>query len=966
VDDAIVEDDETVIVTLLSTDNADVTVNGTANAGTVTIADNDAIRVTVAVDPTTVGEDSGLALVYTFTADAAPASDVTVSFNVAGSATFTDDYVVTGAASFDATSGTVVIMAGMMSAEVRVTPVDDLITEGTVLQPNETVVLTLVDSSAAYNLDPPTEATGNITDDEAVATPAVVNLNDGVDDNVELIIDSGSYVVRSVSGPAMEFFRRSITSVTTITINGGDNDSDTISINFINGNPVPPVNPLITPSGGITINGGAAGNDTVTLDNVGSSFTTHTYDYANANDGTITLNDGTDDSTINFTGLESITNDGTATDIIFNLPASADEASLEDSGTTSDGMMSLVSNNGTFDATTFVVPTSSLTINAGDGNDTVTINSADDALVPNDSSNLNSQAVVINGDGGNDVLIGSATLNDVINGGAGNDVVNGRGGNDTLGGDADDDTLLGGSGDDNLSGGDGADRIKGQGGTDSVGGGAGDDIIDGGAGASSLREEGNVDLTIRTSGETIILEGLGTDIITGTFTTVALIGGSSGNQLDARDYAGNVTLDGAGGDDTLFGTSNVDSLIGGDGADRAILQVRGNVVVTDLGVFGPGGDFLNAVEQVQIEIDDPTGARVDASNYTLGPVTVVGGAGRDIIIGTSRNDFLNGRAGRDQIFGGDGNDRLLGGGSNDLLVGGNGKDTLLGNSGVDTLSGGAGNDRLVGGNNRTVLREEGFAGDVTIISNGQAATLTGLGNDVLRGSFKTLQLTGDDGPNRIDASGFDFAVTLQGGGGDDTLLGGSAGDSLDGGDGVDQIQQTVDLEQILSDTLVTGRGADTLSSIEEAVLIGGPQGTNINSAAFTGNATLIGNGGNDTLIAGSGNDVLDGGDGDDRLFGQGGNDTADGAAGNDSLVGGDGDDVLLGGAADDTLLGDGGDDLLLGEAGVDSVDGGSGTNTVTGGGNTEAVDASDAVSVGDAGTIDDALAFDFDALIASI
>ncbi|MDA0920986.1 MAG: hypothetical protein O2945_18095 [Planctomycetota bacterium] len=960
-EDVMAEEDETFTASLSTATSLGGRVVDLSDTATGTITDNDAIRVSVAVAPATVGEESGVAMVYTFTATSAPASDVTVSFDVTGTATFTDDYTVTGAASFDATSGTVVIPMGMISAEVRITPVDDMDTEGTVDFPDETVILTLTDTSVAYNLDPPTSATGNITDDEAVASPSIVNLNDGVNDNVELIIDGGSYVVRSTSGPAMEFFRRAISSVTKITINGGDNDNDVISINFANGNPVPPVNPLITSSGGITINGGAGGNDTVTLDNVGSSFTTHTYDYTNANDGTITLNDGTSDTTINFTGLEPIVNDGTATDIIFNLPTSADDASLEDSGTASDGLMSLVSNNGTFEATTFVVPTSSLTINAGSGDDTVTFNSADDALVPNDSSNVDSQTVVINGDAGDDVLIGSS-FNDVMNGGAGNDVVNGRSGNDTLRGDADDDTLLGGSDDDNLFGGDGDDRIKGQGGTDTVGGGAGNDEIDGGTGVSSLREEGNVNLTIRSSGDAIILEGLGTDIITGTYVSVVLVGGSSGNQLDASGYAGVVTLDGAGGDDTLIGTSNADSLIGGAGTDRAVLQVRGNVAVTDLGVFGPGGDFLSDVEQLQIEIDDPTGAKVDASTYTLGRVTVIGGDGADTIIGSAQNDFLNGRGGRDQIFGGDGNDRLLGGGSNDLLVGGNGKDTLLGNSGVDTLSGGEGNDRLVGGNNRTVLREENFSGDITVTSNGEAASISGLGVDILQGTFKDLELTGDDGPNRIDASGFNYKITLNGGGGDDTLLGGSQGDSLDGGDGVDQIQQTVDLEQILTDTLVTGRGADTLSSIEEAVLIGGDFGTNIDASGFSGNVTLLGNGGGDTLIGGSGNDVLGGGDGNDKLFGLAGNDTADGAAGNDSLVGGDGDDVLLGGAANDTLLGQGGDDTLLGEDGNDSIDGGSEIDTATGVGNGEPDDDIDTIS--NAETIDNTFMFDFDSLVA--
>ena len=960
-DDATAENDETFAASLSTATPVGSRTIDLSDTATGTITDNDAIRVSIAVAPTTVGEESATDLVYTITAASAPASDVTVSFDVSGTATLTDDYTVSGTATFTATTGTAVIMAGMTSAEIRVTPVDDMETEGTVALPDESVILTLTDTSVEYNLDPPTSATGNITDDEAAATASIVNLNDGVNDDVELIIDAGSYVVRSTSGSPVEFFRRSIGSVTAITINGGDNDSDTISINFAGGNPVPPVNPLITPSGGITINGGAAGNDTVTLDNVGATFATHTYDYANANDGTITLNDGADDTTINFTGLEPITNDGTATDIVFNLPATNDDASLADTGTSSDGMMSLISNSTTFEATTFVVPTTSLTINAGDGDDTVAFTSADDSLMPNDSSNMNSQTVIVNGDAGNDILVGSS-FNDVMNGGAGNDVVNGRAGNDTLGGDADNDTLLGGGGADNLFGGDGADRIKGQGGTDSVGGGAGDDTIEGGAGTSSLREEGNVDLTIRSSGAAIILEGLGTDLITGTYTTVELIGGSAGNRLDASEYTGNVTLDGAGGDDTLIGTSNVDSIIGGTGTDRAIIRVRGNVAVTDGGVFGPGGDFLDSVDSLQIEIDDETGARVDASTYTLGRVTIIGSGGRDTIIGSSQNDFLNGRGGRDQVFGGDGNDRLLGGGSGDLLVGGDGRDTILGNSGIDTISGGEGNDRIVGGNQRTVLREEGFSGDVTVASNGQAATITGLGNDNLKGTFTEIELIGGDGPNRIDASGFNFAITLQGGGGDDTLIGGSQGDSLDGGDGTDQIQQTVDLEQILADTLVTGRGADTLTSIEEAVLIGGDFGTNIDASAFTGKTTLIGNGGGDTLIGGSNDDVLSGGDGEDKLFGLGGNDTADGGDGNDSVVGGDADDILLGGSGNDTLLGEAGSDTLLGEDGDDNVDAGSETDTATGIGNGEADDDADTVS--GAESIDDAFVFDFDSIVA--
>ena len=77
---------------------------------------------------------------------------------------------------------------------------------------------------------------------------------------------------------------------------------------------------------------------------------------------------------INYTGLEPITNSGTATDIIFNLPAGGSDAVLEDDGKVKNGMSRLRSSNATFETTDFVNPTASLTINRGNAADTLTIN----------------------------------------------------------------------------------------------------------------------------------------------------------------------------------------------------------------------------------------------------------------------------------------------------------------------------------------------------------------------------------------------------------------------------------------------------------------------------------------------------------------------------------------------------------------------------------------------------------------
>lgn len=236
----------------------------------------------------------------------------------------------------------------------------------------------------------------------------------------------------------------------------------------------------------------------------------------------------------------------------------------------------------------------------------------------------------------------------------------------------------------------------------------------------------------------------------------------------------------------------------------------------------------------------------------------------------------------------------------------------------------------------------------------------GSGQDTLVGGSLADFLSGDNGDDSLVA-----------GSGDDALAGGAGNDYLDGGLGSDRIEQQVDANQTLQDTLVTGLGTDTLASIETALLVGGAGENAIDASAFTvGSVTLLGSAGNDTLRGGSGNDELRGEDGSDSLDGGAGADRvvqevdADqvlanatltgqgsdsltsieaatligGAAANvldaagfttGSLVldGRDGDDVLLGGAPADTLLGGGGNDTLEGGAGDDSIAGGAGDDT---------------------------------------
>jgi Ca2+-binding RTX toxin-like protein len=77
------------------------------------------------------------------------------------------------------------------------------------------------------------------------------------------------------------------------------------------------------------------------------------------------------------------------------------------------------------------------------------------------------------------------------------------------------------------------------------------------------------------------------------------------------------------------------------------------------------------------------------------PVTMRGGAGKDLLTGGSGPDKLIGGAGSDRLGGKVGDDLIFGGPGDDLLLGGPGDDALRGGPGRDALRGGSGNNVLL-------------------------------------------------------------------------------------------------------------------------------------------------------------------------------------------------------------------------------------------------------------------------------
>ncbi len=191
------------------------------------------------------------------------------------------------------------------------------------------------------------------------------------------------------------------------------------------------------------------------------------------------------------------------------------------------------------DFTTTSLNYSTITINGGDGDDTVNI-----------SGLTSDHRVVFNAGAGNDVWVGGQRSQDVFNQDATGDTGNTGGGDDN--GHDDDDTLVGTGRAESLNGGTGEDTIKGMGGNDKLDGGTGNDRVDGNAGND------------RMSG------GAGDD---------ALRGGS-----------GNDNISGGADNDTINGGAGNDRMSGGTGNDKFVFTKGfGNDVINDFDANPAGG-----------------------------------------------------------------------------------------------------------------------------------------------------------------------------------------------------------------------------------------------------------------------------------------------------------------------------------------------------------------------------------------
>ena len=671
--DTLVEGDESVVLTI---DAGTDYLPGISNVAVGTIIEDDFTpEINLALTPGSVQEDGPTNLVYTLTRSAVQSAlqlntePLTVNFKINGMATIGIDFMLSGHATFDPSTGlgTITFGFGQLTAKMVVDPKTDSLAES-----NENVDLTVL-PGVGYDVGGSNFATGLILNDDINHAPT---FNTGA--NQLILEDAGPQLIKSWAksisagnadiGQTVQFIVTnnnvalfsaqpaiSPTGVLTYTAvanafgtatvsvvlkddggtaNGGLDTSVmktfTITVQSVNDAPVvaPATLSILENTVNETIVGTAIAADsdmgdtiaafTITGGNVGNAFkidnlgvirvaNAANIDYETRHSYTLTIK-ATDNH-----GLAG-SKPGELGTITINVVNQSFDLVIPAVGTDNTITVSKIGNNlvarrGLVDV---ITPTqledvTSLTIIGGSAKDTVVLD-ASLKLAGSPASHKFTGQIVVIGNGDNDKLDASAITVSTFG--------------ITFDGGIGSDTAIGGSGNDMLIGGDG---------NDSLSGGAGNDVLNGGRGDDQL------------------LGGTGNDTY--------LFANTNAVETD--------TL-------TELPSAGVDVL------DFSALTTAVTVKLTSETALAT---HLNRTVKTSA-----TGVVKLAPNFE----NVSGGAGDDQILGNAAANSLLGGAGRDTIIGGAGNDTLRGGDDDDTLIGGLGVDSIFGDSGNDLGLGGRG------------------------------------------------------------------------------------------------------------------------------------------------------------------------------------------------------------------------------------------------------------------------------------
>lgn len=513
--------------------------------------------------------------------------------------------------------------------------------------------------------------------------------------------------------------------------------------------------------------------------------------------GADTLNGGAGDDTIH-AGSGDVVDGGADTD---TLMASDVYSVTFDAADPTSGTMTFTDNS-----TLHFANIESLTLNGGSldgqvfGRDTGEVMGV--GYVDNGGDMIDGNDQILAGLQPNDDEIFAMGGNDTVHAGEGADSVFGGDGNDALYGDAGNDSMQGDDGDDTLYGGLGDDYIRGDIGNDHDYGGVGNDTLYGGKGNDWIEGAEDNDSIFGGYGDDSVYGGVGNDTITGSGGDDKVYGGDGDDSLQGSNGADSIF--GGAGADSIYGEEDADSIYAGSGD----YVDGGETIWTGTDEFVHEDPFTN-VDSDSLYVTDATAVHFDVLNPEQGTIDFADGgsltfydienvfvdgqqvfAHAGVVEGTAGNDVIdasyNGDPEGDHIDAADdyahddndmvrgfgGNDRIEAGAGNDTVFGGDGNDTILGGTGADTLWGEAGDDSLSGGDGTDVL----YGGD---------------GADTLDGGAGTNRLFGGAGNDLLHAG--TGVETLDGGADNDVFVvevGAGHGSHIDGGDGQDTLDLT--------------------------------------------------------------------------------------------------------------------------------------------------------------------------------
>ena len=720
-----------------------------------------------------------------------------------------------------------------------------------------------------------------------------------------------------------------------VTVQGGLMPGAISEVSFTGGG-TSTVPELVAASGRTTV-AGSAGNLILSPNNDDSLTAGSGLDTVIAWGNNDTLNAGTGGTVIYAGGTGAMVTGGSASDTLSAIGANT----------------TLIGGSGN---ETFVINTASavIQVSADVGHDTVL--SAVSYTVPTNVSQL--------------TLIGTANL-----------IATGNAGNDTITANTGSDTLVAGSGVATLVGGTGIDTFEVDSASDVVTSGSLQDQIWANSNYTlpssvnilQLNQSGIVgtgntqsDTLVANGDSDTIIAGSGNDGIVGNSDYDSLVGGSGNDTLTSYGIntlvggSGNGVLRSYGGDSDLVSGSGIDTLsVGSDGDNTFFINNPADVIGslaqydsidTTVSYTLPASLQLSFRTGIAWDLTGSNNVEVNAQNFG-NPVTFEDqGTGNNTIVGNAGAVFIAG-SGNDTFIGNVGGSNLFNiNKSTDVVIATEGStyDTLVSNASytlpayVDTLEINGTGLLGVGNSDNDTISASGSAdtliagsGNDSLVSDGNAVLMAGIGNDTLTSSDPNDTLIAGSGNDLLNLLYADVLI-LNAGFGNSEVNYNTVGVPL-----------TVDFGTGLSGSDLTASASLDANGNPALVISNGTGAVTLNSALanetyqfkFNGGSTLtleqlltqanvttssVAGASGNIILQGGLSTVVSGGTGNDTIYAAGANDTVTAGSGDQQLIALGTNDVLVGGSANDTLTGLGINDTLVAGAAVDTLVGGSG------------------------------------------